>query len=315
MGRSLSATVISASLFVSLAACSGAPTGDPSTQSATSPASVVTLDPVANVVASTAPATRAPLALASTTFHGPARRVADALAQVGLRDDQRVQIQAIASDLEARHATASLAHHDFAQALAEQIAAGAVDRVALAPKLAALSAAATGVQPKERAAFETLHGILDASQRAELVEAMAASGHGWRGGAGEGEGAPGEHPWEHQKGHGPAEQWADDLGLTDSQRVTFKEILHNAFEAVHALMPGRGFHGDHHGKAILEAFKGETFSFDAVAPMEDHGAKAALMAGHMIDVVEKVLPLLTADQRSIAAQKLLERAEHGPMGG
>jgi hypothetical protein len=97
--------------------------------------------------------------------------------------------------------------------------------------------------------------------------------------------------------------------------VTFKEILHNAFEAVHALMPGRGFHGDHHGKAILEAFKGETFSFDAVAPMEDHGAKAALMAGHMIDVVEKVLPLLTADQRSIAAQKLLERAEHGPMGG
>ena len=67
------------------------------------------------------------------------------------------------------------------------------------------------------------------------------------------------------------------------------------------------------GKAILEAFKADTFSFDAVAPAEDVGARVAGMSARLLDVVEKVLPLLTADQRGLAAQKIREHADRLPV--
>src|SRR5690349_6683132 len=73
---------------------------------------------------------KAPL---SATLHGPARVVAEALADVPLRADQRTEIENRAAAAEQRHAPASAARKDFVEALASSIESGRVDRAALTP--------------------------------------------------------------------------------------------------------------------------------------------------------------------------------------
>ena len=59
---------------------------------------------------------------------------------------------------------------------------------------------------------------------------------------------------------------------------------------------------------MLEAFKGDSFSMDAVAPPEDVRAGAHEISGRMLEMVETVLPILTPEQRTLAAAKLRDRA-------
>jgi hypothetical protein len=61
---------------------------------------------------------------------------------------------------------------------------------------------------------------------------------------------------------------------------------------------------------MLEAFKGEKFSMDAVMPPQDVRAGAHEMSGKMVEMLEAVLPILTPEQRTLAATKLRERAAH-----
>ncbi len=246
--------------------------------------------------------TRAPGAV---TAHGRVKRIGEALGQVALRADQRAQLESLAAEAEARHASGLVARQDLAEALAQQVASGTLDRAALAPKVDAMAAEARASEQKDRAAFEAVHALLDPGQRAELAEALESGGRG----AHEG------HDWKPGMGHHPGQQWADDLQLTDAQRETFQQILQDSFEGHRADGEhGRGFaHGAMRGKAILEAFKADTFSFDAVAPAEDVGARVAGMSARLLDVVEKVLPLLTADQRGLAAQKIREHADRLPV--
>jgi hypothetical protein len=240
--------------------------------------------------------------------HGRSKRVADALGQVALRADQRAQIEELAKTAESTHAAAAAAQQDFAETLATQVTAGALDRDALTAKVARVSAAWAAAQPTERASFEALHGILDAGQRAELVAAMKAQQQQ------HGSDHPKDKEFEGHKGHGPGERWADALQLSDEQRTAFKSILHEAFASFHGgPAEAREHHHGGHGE-LLEAFQGDTFSFDAVVPPHDVQAHVSEMSGHLIDVVEKVLPLLTAEQRTLAAQLIRDHADHLPLG-
>jgi Spy/CpxP family protein refolding chaperone len=130
-------------------------------------------------------------------------------------------------------------------------------------------------------------------------------------------GERGEHPKDKEaaghRGHGPGERWADELELSDEQRTAFKSVLREAFASFHG---GRGTaHEQHHGHgAVLDAFQEETFSFDAVATPHDVAAHVSEVSGHVMDVVEKVLPLLTPAQRALAAQLIREHADHLPLG-
>ena len=302
MKRSIPVTAIFALLTASSVAlgCSGAVAPDGT-------------GAVAPAVAANVEVTRAPLA---TTTHGKVKRVSDALAEVSLRSDQRVQLQALADDAEARQLAQLAARKDLTETIAVQIASGAIDRAALAPKITALASALDSSEPKDRAAFESVHAILDSAQRAEFADAMSTNART----------AHLSEGWQHLKGHGPGQQWADDLNLSGDQRDAFETILHESFAGHHHdhdqanarghddhFGPG-GWHGAGHGKAVLEAFKADTFSFDAVAPPHAMGAKVSEMSSHILDLVEKVLPLLNADQRALAAQKLREHAEHLPFG-
>src|SRR5947209_2008630 len=70
-------------------------------------------------------ATKAPVA---QNAHGPVKMIGAALGEVALRPEQRTEIEKLASDAEARHATGSTARKDLMEALAAQVDAGKIDR-------------------------------------------------------------------------------------------------------------------------------------------------------------------------------------------
>jgi hypothetical protein len=214
-----------------------------------------------------------------------------------LRPDQRASLESLAADAEARQAPSETARRDLTATIAAQVEAGALDRSALQPKIDALTAAMRAQQPGDRAAFESVHAILDPAQRVAFVEAMRSSIH-----------RPIEGWVKDHVGH-PLDQWATELGLTDAQRATIKDTLHGVFGEHH----GDWSHGPGHGPhGLLEAFKADTFSFDQASPAEDPGIHVTKMTGHLLDVAELALPILTPTQRGLAATKVRERALEMP---
>ncbi len=240
--------------------------------------------------------TRAPVA---TNAHGMVRWMGGAFADVPLRDDQRKQIEELAQQAEARHTATAQAHKAAAEELATEIERGSLDRAAFSAKIDAAVAAAEAARPADRAALEKLHAILDASQRAAFVDALEKRGH------------------EKMEGHKPHErmaEWATDLKITDAQRDQIKDALKAELEKNH----GEGMREmrAHHEKAkkTFEAFREDKFVVDEVAPVEDLRSHAKEGGEKIMSLVAAVLPILTPEQRSIAAKKIRERAEDGPEG-
>jgi len=230
----------------------------------------------------------------STPSHGPVRLLGDALGDVPLRPEQRAEIEKLASDAEARHAGVAAAHRQVVEALAAQIEAGAIDRAALKPKIDAAAKAWEGARPADRAAIERLHAILDADQRSELVDAIESRVHA----------KMEAHPWRERM-----EEWSRDLKLTDDQKARIGQALH-------AQLAGGGrLHEMHEGatkgKRALEAFKQDRFVIDEAMPPSDLQAHAAGAADHIVGVASAVLPILTAEQRTLAAQKVRAHAAAG----
>jgi Spy/CpxP family protein refolding chaperone len=254
-------------------------------------------------------ATKAPVATAS---HGHLKLAAEALGEVPLRADQRVQIEKLAVTAEAGQAAVRTARGALMSAIADQIATGQIDKTALQAKIDALGTAAASTQVVERAGLEQLHTILDASQRSLFVDTLRDKMQA----------RFAEHAG-HKGGHfgGMKARWAE-LNLSADQEAQIKTIMHDEFSA------NRGERGEfrggfERGQKTLDAFKGDAFVLDQVAPAMDVRAKSTEMAGRMIDIASKVLPILTQDQKNIAVQKLRARAaaaetpegEEGPGAG
>jgi Spy/CpxP family protein refolding chaperone len=249
----------------------------------------------------------ATLAPVGAQTHGPVKLVGDALGDVPLRPDQRTELEKLAADAETRHQSIAPAKKDLMEALATQIEAGKIDRAALQPKIDAAADAFARVRDDDRAALERMHAILDASQRAKFVDALQARFEAKRG--------------EMKGRHGEMKQWAEDLKLTDAQKSQIKDAMRAQWKAGHEQGEGHPMtemkaHKDH-GQQVLEAFKADRFVMDEVAPKKDTRAMAAKMSGHFIQMAETVMPILTAEQRTLAAQKLrthsVDATEmHGP---
>lgn len=238
-------------------------------------------------------ATKAPVAPTAKAAH--VKLVSEALSEVSLRPDQRTEIERLASDAEARPASSKQAHADMVNAVAAQIETGTIDRAALQPKIDAAADAWAKDRPADRAALERLHAILDKDQRSAFVDALAAKFHGKRGGH-----APKEH----------LEKIAADLKLTADQQLQIATILHAQMAAHH----GDHAKGHENGKAVLEAFKGDRFVMDEVAPPVDARQRANEMSGHVLAIVEQILPILTPEQRTLAAAKVREHADAMELG-
>ena len=260
-------TLLSGSLVLgalAIGACGGSVAAEPAT---------------AQSAASTAPV--------GTNTHGPVKLVGDALGTVALRPEQRTELEQLATAAETRHESMRTARNELTEAIALQIDAGKIDRAALQPKIDATTQAFDAVRPGDRAALERVHAILDASQREKLVDALQAQIKGKKG------------------DHNPRaamQEWATDLKLTDAQRDQIKTLiktqLHKGGDAHHD-----GHHGGHGGK-VLEAFKGDRFVMDEVAPATDAHAKSQEMSGRFLGMAEQILPILTPEQRTLAAGKI-----------
>jgi Spy/CpxP family protein refolding chaperone len=259
-------------LSLAVAACGGSTAADTGAQSAQSGA------------------TTAPVGVST---HGPVKMVGDALGQVALRPEQRTELEKLAADAEARHQTVAPARKDLVEAVAAQVEAGTLDRAALQPKLDAAATAWESIRTQDRAALERVHAILDTTQRAAFTDALhtqmkaARSNHGGRGGM--------------------LKEWAADLKLTDAQTDQIKQ----AFQAK-GKEHGHDFHAemkDQHAKGgqVMDAFKSDRFVMDEVSPKQ----ATAKMSGRMLGLIETVLPILTPEQRQLAAQKIRAHATAG----
>jgi len=180
------------------------------------------------VASASAAATRAPVAQQA---HGAVRLFGNALGDVPMTAAQRSQIEQLAVEAEVRHAAVRAAHRDLALALAAQIQAGSIDRQALGPAIAAVSAALSVAEPADRAAVERLHAILGPDQRIAFVDALEARLH--------------EHTGQ-LRGH-RGREWAIELKLSDDQRAQIKAALEQRGRAA-GLEPEAGRRGMDQGQ-------------------------------------------------------------------
>jgi Spy/CpxP family protein refolding chaperone len=276
LSRSLSclALPLALGLLSPVVGCSGSATSEPA---ASAPETTMTRGPVAQ-----------------TSVRGPLKVVADALGDVPLTASQRTAIERLAADTEARHADARAARRALVLAVAGQVEAGQVDRAAVQPAIDALAAALDKAQPADRAAFEQLHGMLTPAQRTTFVDALEARVT--------------ERAGKMHDAH-PLKQWAAELQLSDDQKAQIRDALKERWQAGPEHPAASWGEARQQGAKVMAAFKQERFVMDEVAPSKDAGAKARRMAEHFLRMAEAAVPVLTPQQRALAAQKLRDRAE------
>ena len=264
--------------------------------------------------------TKAPIA---PQTHGVVKTFGEALGEVPLRPEQRTELEQLALAAEARHATMGTGKKELMLAVADQVEKGTIDRAALQPKIDRIVADLEKARPDDNAALARMHAILDSEQRNAFVDALEANfkakhhggkHHGPPGGAG----AVGDVPQGDQvatagpmAGMHAMKELAEEMKLSDDQRSQIHDAIKasrqgegHSFRDMHARMS--------EGKKVLESFRGDTFDANAVGPApEKLRARAAIGTSHALTVAEKVVPVLTPDQRKIAADKIRSMANAG----
>ncbi len=243
--------------------------------------------------------TTAPVGVSTT---GRVRMVADALSAVPLRADQRSEIEKLGADAQARQANGAEAWKNVALTLADQVEKGAIDKSAIQTKIDAAVAAHQSTATDNQAALARLHDILTPEQRGAFVDAIQAKAK--------------EMHHDHAGKHGGfamMKQLRDDLKLTDDQVSQIKDVVMDARKDRDMKAMGKELHADMEArKDALESFRTDKFDAAALARPVDAN-KAAKGIEHITGIAEKVLPILTPEQRKIAADKIRERAAKGEM--
>jgi Spy/CpxP family protein refolding chaperone len=237
--------------------------------------------------------TKAPIGVAATDR---VKVFADAFGEVPLRPDQRTEIEKLVSAAQARQVAAGVGRKDLLLTVADQIEKGSIDRGALQPKIDRIVADADAARAEHQAAAQRVHALLDADQRnafADALQAQIKAKHG-------------EHSRFEHFGH--MKQLADDLKLTDDQRSQIKDVMKQA----HASRPLKAQADEFKkgGKEQLESFRTETFDATKLGVPSE---KVTSMINNGIGMAEKVLPLLTPEQRKILSDKI-RNGEIGPFG-
>lgn len=257
--------------------------------------------------------------------HGVVKLFGDALGEVALRPDQRTELEKIAVAAEQRHVAMADGKKELMLAVADQVEKGSIDRAALQPKIDRIIADLEKGRPEDTASLARLHAILDAEQRnafADALETKFKHGHHGHGGAGEkggggekgekgAKGEPGDHGGGAHNGggmHGMM-QLAEDLKLTDDQKSQIKDALKAGREG-HSVR--EMFDRMNEGKKVLESFRSDKFDASVATPApEKLRERAAIGTSRALGVAEKILPILTPDQRKLAAEKLRTMAGSG----
>jgi Spy/CpxP family protein refolding chaperone len=223
------------------------------------------------------------------------------LRDLDLTADQQTAVEKIRTDLLASMEPARAAEKDFANTLADGVAAGKVDRAKVDAAIAKLVTQVQGGREASLTALNQLHAALTSAQRAKLVDELHGHWEKWK----EAQGHDEADDKQHHAGHLLA--LVRDLGLSQDQADKIKAGFHDKMKAA----PQDHAHKEvqDHLTAFGTAFKADTFDAKKVA-----GGKAA--DGHIAKwgatrrarFLEVAAPVLTPDQRTKLAQQIRDHA-------
>jgi Spy/CpxP family protein refolding chaperone len=219
--------------------------------------------------------------------YGPVELVADALAKVCLSDDQRAAIEKLGKQVGPKERAVAEARHALVAALAEQLRSGTIDENALKDKVDALAKARQDAAPAMHKAIDGLHGILDAGQRNTFVDAIEGRVKGLA-----------------QASSGWSDSIAKDLGFTDDQKHRIQDVLGKEKPELRKERDTVA--------AAFEGFRKDDFSTDKVIPVADVGDQSRAEAEGMIATANEIVPILTADQRGMLADKIESKPNEAP---
>jgi Spy/CpxP family protein refolding chaperone len=223
------------------------------------------------------------------------------LKDLDLTADQQAAVDKIKVDLLASMEPARAAEKDFANTLADGVAAGKVDRAKVDASIGKLVTQVLGVHDASLTAMNQLHAALTPAQRAKLVDELQAHWEKWK----EAQGKDEADDKQHHAGHMLA--MVRELGLTQDQADKIKASFKDKMKAA----PQDHTHKEvkDHLAAFGTAFKADTFDAKKLT-----GAKAA--NGHMAKwgatrrarFLEAAAPILTPEQRTKLAQTIRDHA-------
>lgn len=231
--------------------------------------------------------------------HGAVKMVGDALGEVSLRADQRTALEQLATDAEARHAPTVANRTDLMNTFAAMVESGNVDAAALQAKVDLVTADLEKIRTDDRAAFVKVHDLLDKDQRNEFADALEKHFKAKHG------------DWK--EGHAKLKQLGAELNLSDDQKDKIKDIMKDAFKDARKDAKHHGFKGGHHGNPgqVSDAFREDKLDLDKAMPPIDLKAAGTIATQHLATTAQKILPLLTPEQRKIAADKIRTMAAQG----
>jgi Spy/CpxP family protein refolding chaperone len=228
--------------------------------------------------------------------------IAMSLDSLGISPEQQTVVEKVQADLFAKMAPARVAERGVVLAIADGIAAGAVDRGKVDSAIDQVASAAAALHESTVDALNQLHAVLTPPQRAALVEKVQAHWDVWkRANAAEeraGQDPGGEH----------LAQLARDLGLTRDQVDKVRASV-GAMSGEPARFDPREV--DSHLQMFGPAFEADPFEAKTLAHEGSANARlAGWGAAHMARFYEAVDPVLSPDQRAKLAAMLREHADH-----
>jgi Spy/CpxP family protein refolding chaperone len=235
---------------------------------------------------------------------GPAMLLRAALGEVELRADQKASIEQLIAGLEPERTGARGEPNELDRALAAAVRSGSFDSVELKNQIASLDKRAEEHAGKVRAALDSLHSTLDASQRAALVAAIEKkmdSAPKW--GDGERKAAFGERGHAGWKHGGGDMHMARALDLSEEQQTQLRSMREKAKQERTAEPSERkDFRAD--AKKMLEAFAADDFDANAQLKSMPGAGRRGQLAEHHVAEIKALYDVLDAEQRTKLASAL-----------
>lgn len=234
-------------------------------------------------------------------YGGVLMLVALSIKDLDLAADQRTIIDKVRTDLLAKMEPARAAGKDLANLLADEVAAGSIDRAKADAAINKLVTQVQGIHDASISALNQLHTALNAQQRAALADAVQSHWDKWK----EAHGHDEQSEQQHRSGF--LLELVKQIGLTKEQAEKIKATLHEKMKGG----PQEHQHKEveDHLKAFATAFKSEAFDAKKLA-----GGKMANVhlarwgATRRERFLEVATPVLTPEQRTKLAQMIRDRA-------
>ena len=211
--------------------------------------------------------------------HGVLALVGEALTKVCLSDAQRTAVDGLGKQVAITQNKVHDARRALMTALSDQFKAGKIDEAAIKDKIDALVKAKEAAAPVLYKTIDELHAILDKGQRATFSDAIQM---------------------EMKDIRGASSKWSDslskDLNLESDQKSKIEEAVAKAKPAL----------AEEHAttKAAFDAFRGDDFSMEKVAPVAQIGERARNRAKNMITLAKEIAGILTPEQRADLVKKI-----------